>query len=87
MLSGLLPPHYHYPDPGWCWRREWQERLGVVVIPTPSTGGGLIKMALPFVGGGATNLGSFFSQRETGQKHPSRQRRVSPGVSLINNKT
>jgi len=37
----------HSPDPWWCWRREWQERLGVVVIATPSTGGGLIKMALP----------------------------------------
>jgi hypothetical protein len=52
----------HYPDPGWCWRGEWQERLRLVVIATPSTGGGLIKMALPFVGGGATSLGGFFSQ-------------------------
>ena len=39
-------------------------------------------MTLPFVGDGTTNLDGFFSQRETGQKHPSRQRRVSPGVSL-----
>lgn len=75
----------HYPDSGWCWRGEWQERLAVVVIATPSTGGGLIKMALPFVGDGATNLDSFFSQRETDQKHPSRQRRVSLGVPILNN--
>lgn len=41
-------------------------------------------MTIPFVGGGATNLDGFLSQRETGQKHPSRQHRVSPGVSLEN---
>jgi hypothetical protein len=43
-----------------------------------------VTMALPFVGDRATNQDGFFSQRETGQKHPSRQRRVSPGVSLKN---
>lgn len=48
---------------------------------------GVIKMALPFVGDGATNLDGFLSQRETGQKRPSRQRRVSPGVSLENMNT
>lgn len=41
-----------------------------------------ITMTIPFVGGGAANLDGFLSQRETGQKHPSRQRRVSQGVSL-----
>lgn len=41
-------------------------------------------MTLPFVGGGATNVDGFFSQRKTSQKHPSRQHRVSPGVSLKN---
>lgn len=48
------------------------------------TGGGFIKMALPFVGDNAKNLGGFFSRCEAGQKHPSTKRRVSFGVSLGN---
>lgn len=43
-----------------------------------------VTMTLPFVGDRATNQDGFFSQRETGQKYPSRQRRVSPCVSLKN---
>ncbi|AMW64584.1 hypothetical protein AH14b_p29 (endogenous virus) [Pseudomonas phage phiAH14b] len=27
------PMNDHYPDPGWCWRGEWQERLCVVELP------------------------------------------------------
>lgn len=48
------------------------------------TGGSFIKMALPFVGDSAKNLGGFFSRCEAGQKHPSSKRRVSPGVSIGN---
>jgi len=44
-------------------------------------------MTLPFVGAGATNLDGFLSQRETGQKHPNSEHRVSPGVSLKNTNT
>ena len=51
-------------------------------MTTPLQSGGFITMTLPFVGGGAANLDGFLSQCETGQKRPSRQRRVSPGVSL-----
>ncbi|SBW78652.1 hypothetical protein PVE_R1G0764 [Pseudomonas veronii 1YdBTEX2] len=43
-----------------------------------------VTMTLPFVGDRETNQEGFFSQRETGPKHPSRQRRVSPCVSLKN---
>lgn len=44
-------------------------------------------MTIPFVGGGATNLDGFFSQRKTDRKHPSSRRRVSPGVSLRKTQT
>ena len=53
-------------------------------MTTPLHLGEFVTMTLPFVGDRATNQDGFFSQRETGQKHPSRQRRVSPGVSLKN---
>lgn len=53
-------------------------------MTTPLYLGGVVTMTLPFVGDGATNLNGFFSQRETGQKHHSRQHRVSPCVSLKN---
>ena len=53
-------------------------------MTTPLHWGGFITMPLPFVGDRATTLDGFFSQRETRQKHHSRQRRVSLGVSLKN---
>ena len=37
-------------------------------MTTPLHLGGFVTMTLPFVRDGATNLGGFFSQRETDQK-------------------